>query len=83
MRQREITRQLDGLPTKFVDFLLLLIDSLVSLLLSLFRFPHLCDELLRLQLEFSALFGELVRSGSLRVPTLEEISAVSYQLDFH
>ena len=74
MRQREITRQLDGLMPKFFDFLLLLMDSLLSLILSFFRFPQLCDELLRLQLEFSVLFGQPVRSGSLGVPTPEQIS---------
>jgi hypothetical protein len=71
MRQREITRQLDGLPAKFFDFLLFLMYSLSSLLLESFRFPQLFGESLRQQLEFSVLFGEPFRSGSLGVPTPE------------
>jgi hypothetical protein len=68
MRQGEITRQLDGLPAKFFDFLLLLMYSLLSLLLSLFRFPQLFGESLRPQPEFSVLFSEPFSSSSLGVP---------------
>jgi hypothetical protein len=73
MRQRQIARQLERPLAKLLVFLLLLMQSLLSLLSQCFGSMPLFGKSAVLQLEFSVLFGEPFGAGTLRVATPKQI----------